>query len=211
MNFDYCCATADANVAYAEVTKNAYCKNRVVSKYASDVGACAAAVNADPACGNDFSFYGGANSDQTKYCDCPPPGDACVAENINTGAPPNIYTVYTLTSKGANANSDRQSRSSSCKDDNHHKCPNPPCSDYGSKCPSDFPYAYRPTVNFDYCCATGDGNGAGEEGMNANPDRQSRSSSCKDDRYYACPNPPCADHGGLWTYCHWHERYLNRG
>ena len=83
---------------YVKVMESAYCFNRVFpgkSRYAESVTACAAAVSADPECGNGFSFYGGVNSDRNlKYCDCPPPGEPCVAGPINTGAAPNIYTVY---------------------------------------------------------------------------------------------------------------------
>ena len=131
-NFDYCCATADGNGAYTEVTKNAYCGNRVISKYAKDVQACFAAVKADPACGNGFSFYGGTNYGGTKYCDCPPRGELCEAVPFNTGAAPNIYTVYRLNRElGANRNPWMQYRSGSCKDDNFIECAKPPCDDHG--------------------------------------------------------------------------------
>jgi hypothetical protein len=91
---------------YLKVAEGAYCFNRVFpgkSRYAESAAACAAAVAADPACGNGFSFYGGENSDRNlKYCDCPPPGAQCVAEPFNTGAAaPNIYTVYNFPVCGA--------------------------------------------------------------------------------------------------------------
>ena len=86
----------DATYRYVKVQSSAYCFNRVKSRYATDVAACATAVSADPACGNGFSFYGGRNDGGTKYCDCPPPGEPCVAQHVNTGAAPSIYTVYSF-------------------------------------------------------------------------------------------------------------------
>ena len=46
-----------------------------------------------------------------------------------------------------------------------------------------------------YCRETADGNGAGQVGMNAHPDRQSRSNTCNGNKWEKCENPPCADHG----------------
>ena len=47
-----------------------------------------------------------------------------------------------------------------------------------NQCPPDFPYAYRPKKNFDYCCATAADNRGNAE-INAGP-RSSRSDNCKD-------------------------------
>ena len=65
-----------------------------------------------------------------------------------------------------------------------------------SACPSTHPYAYNAySTTGSYCCATADGNGAGQAGMNAHPDRQSRSNTCNGNQWEKCENPPCADYG----------------
>ena len=65
-----------------------------------------------------------------------------------------------------------------------------------SACPSTHPYAYNAySTTGSYCCETADGNGAGQAGMNAHPDRQSRSNTCNGNKWKKCENPPCADYG----------------
>lgn len=96
---------------------------------------------------------------------------------------------------GVNARVDRSTRSNTCKDNKAVRCMSPPCQDYQSPsvCPATHPFAYRPAANFDFCCASADDN-AGHAGINSSPDRMSRSNSCKDNDYFRCGVPPCADY-----------------
>lgn len=59
----------------------------------------------------------------------------------------------------------------------------------------DYPYAYRPDNNFDYCCATGD-DCNGNVGINSGP-RDQRAACCESNDYTPCDDAPCADYGTL--------------
>ena len=80
-----------------KLERNTYCSNRAPngkSQYAENAAECAALVMKDPECGNGFSFYDAANSDRnTKYCDCPPPGENCKAATFFTYST-HIFTTY---------------------------------------------------------------------------------------------------------------------
>merc|ERR1740123_2909512 len=88
---------------------------------------------------------------------------------------------------GCNANANRTLRCRTCKDNDVFQCPEKPCGDdvmvktrrLPVTCPSTHPYAYRPDMNFDFCCATGDDN-KGNIGCNANANRTLRCRTCKD-------------------------------
>jgi len=58
-------------------------------------------------------------------------------------------------------------------------------------CPSTHPYAYRPRMNFDYCCAH-PCDWRGRDDINAGP-RAQRSDNCEGHEYKKCSNPPCQD------------------
>ena len=60
-----------------------------------------------------------------------------------------------------------------------------------TKCPADYPYAYRPSTNLDYCCATSADN-TGNANINKNPDKSKRSGGCGGD-HQQCLKPPCYD------------------
>ena len=62
-----------------------------------------------------------------------------------------------------------------------------------TKCPADYPYAYRPTMNLDYCCSTSADN-LGDTTINANPDKSKRSGGCGSSNQ-KCPleGGPCYD------------------
>jgi len=94
-----------------------------------------------------------------------------------------------------NARVNRSLRSSSCKGSNYVQCPHKPCADFvdESMCPGTHPWAYRPGVGFDYCCASADDN-FGHVGINALPDRTKRGNSCKDSDVVRCVKKPCADY-----------------
>merc|ERR1719464_873452 len=79
------------------------------------------------------------------------------------------------------------------------KVPFPDVSECQAECPADFPYAYRPANNFDYCCATAD-DVAGNVGINSGP-RDQRSGSCEGHKYKKCDHPPCADYAGPSPKC----------
>lgn len=81
---------------HMKVASNAYCSNRkcaggscTQSRTTEDAAACAAAVMKDPECGNSFSFGENTNR-KLRYCDCPPPGQPCVASFAA------FYHVYEL-------------------------------------------------------------------------------------------------------------------
>ena len=63
-----------------------------------------------------------------------------------------------------------------------------------TKCPTDYPYAYRPTENLDYCCSTSADN-LGDTTINANPDKSKRSGGCGGGNQKKCPleGGPCYD------------------
>ena len=75
------------------------------------------------------------------------------------------------------------------------------------QCPQSHPYAYRPVMDFDYCCRSGNDNN-GNAGINSG-DRSARANSCQGDDYLTCPQPPCSDYapGGA----HVKSRYGPRG
>lgn len=62
---------------------------------------------------------------------------------------------------------------------------------FGSMCPAEFPYAYRPNRNFDFCCATAED--LHGEPNNNRENRWQRSRHCWDHDYMRCPNKPCSD------------------
>jgi hypothetical protein len=72
-------------------------------------------------------------------------------------------------------------------------CEGSSCADKPSHpCPATHPYAYRPKLNFDYCCSTGR-DYAGNPTANSHPDLSKRSDSCANNGFTECPNPPCVD------------------
>lgn len=73
------------------------------------------------------------------------------------------------------------------------KLPSPVCQATKAECPARYPYAYRPTFNFDWCCSTaGDKNG--NPNANSNSDLNSRSDGCEGDNNTPCSSPPCVDY-----------------
>lgn len=93
-----------------------------------------------------------------------------------------------------NALVNRSLRSNTCSKGDFVACPKAPCDDFisPSRCPSAYPWAYRPDA-FDFCCASGD-DLHGNKGVNSNPNRSQRSRSCKDNDSVHCLASPCADY-----------------
>lgn len=72
-------------------------------------------------------------------------------------------------------------------------CPPPPQPNApGGKCPATHPWAYRPSKNFDYCCAFAD-DWFGTVLINSNAEKSARAASCRGHTFVRCENPPCAD------------------
>ena len=64
-----------------------------------------------------------------------------------------------------------------------------------ASCPARHPYAYRPSHNFDYCCASSKDLG-GTSGANSRYPRSTRSESCQRSQYAPCKSAPCSDYKG---------------
>lgn len=69
--------------------------------------------------------------------------------------------------------------------------PTPPPSK--AACPAEYPWAYRPARNFDYCCSSEDDK-FGHVGINALENRSARGESCKNDAFSRCTSSPCSDY-----------------
>lgn len=70
---------------------------------------------------------------------------------------------------------------------------------YGATCPSNKPFAYRPTAlnPLDFCCGSSDKDN--NPFANSNPDYDDRYDSCASNAYVACSDPPCRDYGRYHT------------
>merc|ERR1712038_1662157 len=75
----------------------------------------------------------------------------------------------------------------------NHETPRTSLPTSGASCPASHPYAYRPTSNFDHCCAT-TGDCRGNPTINGG-DRALRSDCCEGHQYTKCTSPPCGDYG----------------
>ena len=62
-----------------------------------------------------------------------------------------------------------------------------------ASCPASHPHAYRPSRNFDYCCASSKDIG-GTSGANSRYPRSTRSESCQGSQYVPCARAPCSDY-----------------
>ncbi|KAK3258027.1 hypothetical protein CYMTET_32911, partial [Cymbomonas tetramitiformis] len=77
----------------------------------------------------------------------------------------------------------------------------------GAMCTEAYPFAYRPSNNLDYCCASCDS--TSESGVNCNADLSTRSTHCKNNAYQACSSPPCSDYTGPTKYYRSGPRAVN--